>query len=182
MPLFILACGIFLLFFLIVKVKLNSFLSLVLVAMVVGYAEGLPIIKILPTIQSGLGATLGGFFGRGLGNLGGLAAVLRGLGLGQLLHGAPHGETSLDRRWRRFLARSQSSQGASFAPAAFLVQVARQWSSDCSSNRMSSLFRESWMLSVAEADGLVMRVFYADRGLAAGETEMGRNPSYFWNS
>ena len=74
MPLFILACGIFLLFFLIVKVKLNSFLSLVLVAMVVGYAEGLPIIKILPTIQSGLGATLGGLaivisFGAMLGKL-----------------------------------------------------------------------------------------------------------------
>jgi len=74
MPLFILACGIFLLFFLIVKVKLNSFLSLVLVAMVVGYAEGLPIIKILPTIQNGLGATLGGLaivisFGAMLGKL-----------------------------------------------------------------------------------------------------------------
>lgn len=74
MPLFILACGILLLFFLIVKVKLNSFLSLVLVAMIVGYAEGLPIGKIIPTIESGLGATLGGLaivisFGAILGKL-----------------------------------------------------------------------------------------------------------------
>lgn len=74
MPLVILACGILLLFFLIVKVKLNSFLSLILVAMVVGFAEGLPITKIMPTIQSGLGATLGGLaivitFGAMLGKL-----------------------------------------------------------------------------------------------------------------
>jgi len=74
MPLFILACGILLLFFLIVKLKLNSFLSLILVAMLVGYAEGLPILKIMPTIQSGLGATLGGLaivisFGAMLGKL-----------------------------------------------------------------------------------------------------------------
>ncbi len=74
MPLFILACGIILLFFLIVKLKLNSFLSLVLVAMVMGYTEGLPIAKIVPTIQSGMGATLGGLaivvsFGAMLGKL-----------------------------------------------------------------------------------------------------------------
>jgi len=74
MPLFILACGIILLFFLIVKLKLNSFLSLVLIAMLMGYAEGLPIAKIIPTIQSGLGATLGGLaivvsFGAMLGKL-----------------------------------------------------------------------------------------------------------------
>jgi Gnt-I system high-affinity gluconate transporter len=74
MPLFILACGIILLFFLIVKLKLNSFLSLVLVAMVMGYTEGLPIARIVPTIQSGMGATLGGLaivvsFGAMLGKL-----------------------------------------------------------------------------------------------------------------
>ncbi|MDQ0204271.1 gluconate:H+ symporter [Pectinatus haikarae] len=74
MPLIILAIGIAILFFLIVKVKLNSFLSLVLVAGIVGYAEGLPITQIIPTIEKGLGGTLGGLaivvsFGAMLGKL-----------------------------------------------------------------------------------------------------------------
>lgn len=74
MPLIILALGIVLLFFLIVKLKLNSFLSLLLVCVVVGYAEGLPIDQIFPTIQKGLGSTLGGLtivvgFGAILGKL-----------------------------------------------------------------------------------------------------------------
>ena len=43
MPLVILAVGILILFFLIVKVKLNSFLALLLVAGIVGLAEGMPI-------------------------------------------------------------------------------------------------------------------------------------------
>lgn len=74
MPLIILAAGIVLLFFLIVKVKLNSFLSLLLVAALVGWAEGLPINQIIPTIEKGLGGTLGGLtivvsFGAILGKL-----------------------------------------------------------------------------------------------------------------
>lgn len=74
MPLVILALGIVVLFFLIVKVKLNSFLSLLLVAGIVGYAEGLPIIQVIPTIEKGLGNTLGGLaivvsFGAILGKL-----------------------------------------------------------------------------------------------------------------
>ena len=74
MPLIILALGIVLLFFLIVKVKLNSFLSLLLVAGIVGFCEGLPVIKIIPTIEKGLGGTLGGLaivvsFGAMLGKL-----------------------------------------------------------------------------------------------------------------
>lgn len=74
MPLVILALGIVLLFFLIVKVRLNSFLSLIAVCLVLGYAEGLPIDAIFPTIQKGLGATLGGLtivvgFGAILGKL-----------------------------------------------------------------------------------------------------------------
>ena len=56
MPLVILALGIVLLFFLIVKVKLNSFLSLILVCILLAFGEGLPIDKIFPTIQKGLGA------------------------------------------------------------------------------------------------------------------------------
>lgn len=74
MPLIILAVGILVLFFLIVRVKLNSFLSLLLVAGFVGYAEGLPIGQIIPTIEKGLGGTLGGLaivvsFGAMLGKL-----------------------------------------------------------------------------------------------------------------
>lgn len=74
MPLVILAVGILLLFFLIVKVKLNSFLSLLLVAALVGYAEGLPLAQIIPTIEKGLGGTLGSLaivvsFGAMLGKL-----------------------------------------------------------------------------------------------------------------
>ena len=74
MPLIILALGIILLFFLIVKVKMNSFLSLLLVCVLLAFGEGLPIDKIFPTIQKGLGATLGGLtivvgFGAILGKL-----------------------------------------------------------------------------------------------------------------
>ena len=74
MPLFILAAGIVLLFFLIVKVKLNSFLSLLLVAGILAFCEELPIGNIVPTIEKGLGATLGGLaivvsFGAMLGKL-----------------------------------------------------------------------------------------------------------------
>lgn len=74
MPLIILAIGILVLFFLIVKVKLNSFLSLLIVAGFVGFAEGLPIEQIIPTIEKGLGGTLGGLaivvsFGAMLGKL-----------------------------------------------------------------------------------------------------------------
>ena len=74
MPLIILALGIILLFFLIVKVKMNSFLSLLLVCVLLAFGEGLPLDKIFPTIQKGLGATLGGLtivvgFGAILGKL-----------------------------------------------------------------------------------------------------------------
>ena len=74
MPLVILAVGILLLFFLIVRVKLNSFISLLIVAGLIGYAEGLPVGQIIPVIQKGLGGTLGGLaivvsFGAILGKL-----------------------------------------------------------------------------------------------------------------
>lgn len=74
MPLIILAVAIVILFFLIVKVKLNSFLALLLVAGLVGIAEGMPIEKLIPTIEKGLGGTLGGLaivvsFGAMLGKL-----------------------------------------------------------------------------------------------------------------
>lgn len=74
MPLIILGLGILLLFFLIVKVKLNSFLALLLVAGLVGLAEGMSIDALIPTIEKGLGGTLGGLtivvsFGAMLGKL-----------------------------------------------------------------------------------------------------------------
>ena len=74
MPLVILAIGILVRFFLIVRVKLNSFLALLLVAGLVGLAEGMPIDKLIPTIEKGLGGTLGGLaivvsFGAMLGKL-----------------------------------------------------------------------------------------------------------------
>jgi len=74
MPLIILACGIVILFFLIVKLKLNSFLSLILVSMIMAYSQGLPVNEIMPTIEKGLGGTLGGLaivvsFGAMLGKL-----------------------------------------------------------------------------------------------------------------
>lgn len=74
MPLIILAIAIVFLFYLIVKVKLNSFLSLLLVASLVGLCEGLPLAEIIPTVEKGLGGTLGGLaivvsFGAMLGKL-----------------------------------------------------------------------------------------------------------------
>lgn len=59
MPLIILAIGILFLFFLIVKVKLNGFLSLMLACLFVGLAEGLPLLKVVSTIETGFGGTLG---------------------------------------------------------------------------------------------------------------------------
>lgn len=53
---------------------MNSFLSLILVCIILAFGEGLPVDKIFPTIQKGLGATLGGLtivvgFGAILGKL-----------------------------------------------------------------------------------------------------------------
>ena len=48
MPLVILALGIVLLFFLIVKVKLNSFLSLILVCILLAFGEGFKKVWVLP--------------------------------------------------------------------------------------------------------------------------------------
>lgn len=59
MPLIILIIGILFLFFLIVKVKLNGFLSLIIACLFVGLAEGLPLMKTIATIETGFGGTLG---------------------------------------------------------------------------------------------------------------------------
>jgi Gnt-I system high-affinity gluconate transporter len=59
MPLIILAVGIVLLFALIIGLKLNSFISLIIVSLLVGYAEGLPLMNVFNSIEAGVGGTLG---------------------------------------------------------------------------------------------------------------------------
>lgn len=59
MPLVILAAGIVLLFALIIGLRLNSFLSLIIVALLVGIAEGLPLANVFNSIEAGVGGTLG---------------------------------------------------------------------------------------------------------------------------
>ena len=59
MMLVILAGAIVLLFALIMGLKLNSFLSLIIVCLTVGLAEGLPLLKIVSSIEAGMGGTLG---------------------------------------------------------------------------------------------------------------------------
>ena len=59
MPLFIVAIGIILLLILITGFKLNTFVSLIIVSFVVSLALGIPIEKIVTSIEAGLGGTLG---------------------------------------------------------------------------------------------------------------------------
>lgn len=59
MPLIIVGIGVALLLLLMIGFKLNGFVTLIIVSLVVGLAEGMPITKILGSIQSGVGGTLG---------------------------------------------------------------------------------------------------------------------------
>ncbi len=59
MPLVIVIGGILLLFLLIAKFKLNAFISFIIVSLLVGVAEGMDILKVVDSIQTGLGKTLG---------------------------------------------------------------------------------------------------------------------------
>lgn len=59
MPLIGLACGIILLFILIIYFKINAFLSLIISAIFVGIIQGMPLLDIVKSIESGLGGTLG---------------------------------------------------------------------------------------------------------------------------
>ena len=59
MPLLIVAIGVVLLLLLMIKFKLNGFISLILVALFVGVAEGMTPIKTVTSIQNGVGSTLG---------------------------------------------------------------------------------------------------------------------------
>ncbi|AJA50038.1 Gnt-II system L-idonate transporter [Clostridium pasteurianum DSM 525 = ATCC 6013] len=59
MPLFIVLMGVILLLILMIKFKLNGFISLIFVALVVGLAEGMTPAKTITSIQNGVGGTLG---------------------------------------------------------------------------------------------------------------------------
>lgn len=59
MPLVVVILGITLLFFLIVKLKLNAFIAFILVSLMVGIAEGMALSEVVGSIQNGIGSTLG---------------------------------------------------------------------------------------------------------------------------
>lgn len=59
MPLLIVVIGVIFLIFLITKLKLNTFLSLVITAFIVGIALGIPVAKISTSIETGIGGQLG---------------------------------------------------------------------------------------------------------------------------
>ncbi len=59
MPLAIVIAGIVLLFILIVRFKLNAFLSFIIVSILVGIAEGMDFLETVQAIQKGIGSTLG---------------------------------------------------------------------------------------------------------------------------
>lgn len=59
MPLLIVVLGVLLLIFLITKLKLNTFVSLIITSFVVAFALGIPLDKVPTTITEGLGNQLG---------------------------------------------------------------------------------------------------------------------------
>lgn len=59
MPLLIVILGILLLFLLIARFKLNAFIAFTLVSLLVGIAEGMPLLEVVDAIQKGIGDTLG---------------------------------------------------------------------------------------------------------------------------
>ena len=73
--LFILVSAVTILLFLVLKLRISAFISLLLVAIYVGIITGMPLKSILDSIQQGMGSTLG------------FVAVVVGLGaiFGQIL-------------------------------------------------------------------------------------------------
>lgn len=59
LPLLIVAAGIGVLLFLITKIELNTFISLIVTAFLIALALGMPLDKIVESIEGGMGATLG---------------------------------------------------------------------------------------------------------------------------
>ncbi|WP_413381822.1 gluconate:H+ symporter [Alkalihalobacillus sp. 1P02AB] len=60
MPLLIVALGVVVLLILIMKFKINTFISLIVVAFFIALALGMPLADIVKSIESGMGGTLGG--------------------------------------------------------------------------------------------------------------------------
>jgi Gnt-I system high-affinity gluconate transporter len=74
MPLVIVAIGVVLLLLLMIRLKLNGFIALILVALAVGVMQGMPVNKVIGSIKAGVGGTLGSLalimgFGAMLGKL-----------------------------------------------------------------------------------------------------------------
>ncbi|MFE8146724.1 gluconate transporter [Brenneria goodwinii] len=74
MPLVIVAVGVAILLLLMIRFKLNGFISLILVALAVGIMQGMPVDKVIASIKNGVGGTLGSLalimgFGAMLGKL-----------------------------------------------------------------------------------------------------------------
>jgi len=74
MPLIIVGIGVVLLLLLMIGFKLNGFLSLIIVALIVGVLEGMPVDTVVVSIKNGVGGTLGSMaliigFGAMLGKL-----------------------------------------------------------------------------------------------------------------
>lgn len=74
MPLVIVAVGVAILLLLMIRFKLNGFISLILVALIVGIMQGMPVDKVIASIKTGVGGTLGSLalimgFGAMLGKL-----------------------------------------------------------------------------------------------------------------
>lgn len=59
MPILIVAIGIVILLFLIMKMKLNTFVSLVIVSFLVAVSLGMELTEIVKTIEAGIGSQLG---------------------------------------------------------------------------------------------------------------------------
>ncbi|WP_088339686.1 gluconate:H+ symporter [Robiginitalea sediminis] len=59
MPLLIVIGGILLLFLLVARFKLNAFIAFIIVSLMVGFAEGMPLEALVASVQNGIGSTLG---------------------------------------------------------------------------------------------------------------------------
>lgn len=59
MPLVIIAIGVLLLLLLIMRFKLNTFVSLIIVSLIVALLLGIPVANVVKSIETGLGGTLG---------------------------------------------------------------------------------------------------------------------------
>ncbi len=88
MPIIVALAGILLLLFLVIRLKVQAFVALLVVSLLVGIAAGMPLLGILESIKKGMGETLGfvavvvglgAMFGRMLEISGGIERLARGL-------------------------------------------------------------------------------------------------------